>query len=174
MTDLSWRQSEWGYECAGYRIVCDDDDSKPWRLESIPGGLRRPDFGRVTTRHRSREDAVSFAERLEEDHLRRTIAAVHFALAAAGLALFTVAAQFIGSLPGLLVVAAGFYLALRSLGNGLGVVLQEAWGWTRVGRQRSSLLERMVPALVTRWRRRRLAMYRFAPEERVRTLIPDP
>jgi len=92
-------------------------------------------------------------------------------LAAAALVSFVVLSQFIGSLPGLLAVAATFYLTLRSIGNGLGVVLKEAWGWTRPHRQRLTPLERLVASVVQATRRRKLALV-SRDEGPVRTLAP--
>ena len=172
MSDLEWRQTEWGYESAGYRIVGDEADaSGSWRLEPIGPWSAHPDEDRIT-RHRTFEDAVLWAEQAERDQLRRMTAAGHFIVAALSLVMFVFVSQYIGSLLGLALVAVMLYLTLRSAGNGLGVVLQEAWGWTRPRSKRATVMERLVKALVGRVRRRQLSASRPAPGARVRELAP--
>ena len=99
-------------------------------------------------------------------------AAGHFLVAAISLAMFVFLSQYIGSLLGLAMVAAMLYLTLRSAGNGLGVILQEAWGWTRPRSKGATVMERLVKALVTRIRRRQLAASSPPVDASVRELAP--
>lgn len=174
MSELKWRKTSRGLECAGYRVTRDGADiEKPWRLESVaasPYGPAKRDLG--STFHLSLDLAIRWAESAHHDHMRKVTAAGHFVVAAAAFFLFVVLTQFIGSMIGLLLVAAALYLALRSLGNGLGVLLNDAWGWTRLGRPRSSLLERVVPAIVKAAHTRRASLTSLEPSRSVRELAP--
>ncbi|MCP3974501.1 MAG: hypothetical protein GY720_08420 [bacterium] len=171
--DLEWRATNFGLECDGYRIVRGGTDAKPWRLVStrvvFPGRSGRYQHG---TDHPSVEDAKRWAESAVRDDIRRITAAGHFSLSAVAFASFVGLSQFIGSLSGLLVVAGTLYVALRSFGNGIGALLNDAWGWTRLGRPRSSLLERIVSAIVRRARRRRAEVLLARPLRSVRELVP--
>lgn len=172
MAELDWRETSQGIECDGYCIVRDGLISeRPWRLEAV-GPLRRRRRSLAGTAHRSLDDAVNWAKWTERDRIRRRLAVGHFVLAAVAFTSFVVSSQFIGSLGGLLLVATTLYLALRSLGNGLGVLLNDAWGWTRHGRSRSSLLERIVPAAVEWIDDRRAALVPAEPPKSVRELTP--
>ena len=172
--ELDWRETSRGLECAGYRITRDGPDlSRPWRLEitrTVPHGRSQHEFDGVA--HRSRADAVKWAEWAEDDHIRRITAGGHFILSAVAFSSFVVLTQFIGNLAGLLLVAGTLYITLRSLGNGFGVLLNDAWGWTRLGGQRSSLLEKSVSAVVKRARRRHGALATAQPLRSVRELNP--
>lgn len=172
MSDLEWRQTEWGYESGGYRIVGDDMAAeRPWRLEPIGSSGAHGRNDRVT-RHRTFEDAASWAEQAERDHLRRMTAAGHFIVAVVSLALFVISSLYIGTLHGLGIVAVMLYLTLRAAGNGLGVVLQEAWGWTRPRSKRPTVMERSIGALVAGIRRRQLAASSPPDSAKVRELAP--
>lgn len=172
--ELEWRETDRGLECAGYRITPDGSDvTRPWRLEiirTVPHGRSQYEFDGVA--HRSRDDAMSWAEWAEGDYIRRITATGHFVLSAVAFSSFVVLTQFIGSLVGLLLVAGTLYVALRSLGNGLGVLLNDAWGWTRPGGPRSSLLEWIVSAAVERARRRHAVPATPEPLRSVRVLTP--
>ena len=175
MSDLDWRETSWGYECDGYRIVAEADDGvRRWRLEpyGAVAGWPGSEDGRVTL-HRSFEEAVRWAERDEHEAVRRTVAFGHFLIAGISLILFVFLSQFIGTLTGLGRVAAAFYLTLRSAGNGLGAILDEAWGWTRPRSKKPTILERLVLGLARRNRRNRLAAMQSAAAAQVRELAPD-
>ena len=174
VSKLDWSETSRGVECAGYRIVLDRSiNERPWRLEVV-GPWSRQDRTVAGTVHRSLDDAISWAEWTERDRIRRCIAATHFVLAAVASTLFVAFSQFIGSLGGLLLVAGALYVALRSIGNGLGVLLNDAWGWTRHGRSHSSALERIVPAAVSWLHIRRAALIPAEPLRSVRELPPPP
>lgn len=174
MTELIWREISGGLECASYRVTRDGaDPTRPWRLEPT----RRPPLGRPGrnlggTAHRSVDEAIRWAESAQRDRFRRAVATSHFLVAGAALTSFVVSSQFIGDLGGLLLVAASLYLALRSFGNGLGVLLNDAWGWTRHGPSHSSLLEYAVPKCVNWLQARRAALMPAEPMKSVRELAP--
>ncbi len=176
MKELVWSETSGGLECDGYRIRRGGaDHSRPWLLEptrmALFGRYRDISYG---SSHRSVDEAIRSAESAERNEFRRAVAAGHFVLAAAALSSFVVSSQAIGSLGGLLLVAATLYVALRSLGNGIGVLLNDAWGWTRLGRAHSSLLERFIPVAVSWIRRRRTALDATASPRSVRELSPPP
>jgi hypothetical protein len=177
VSTLDWHQTKWGYECPGYRVVAESvGESQVWRLEHV-GDYSSLDRGEVRVSvHRRFEDAVQWAEIDERDRLRRMVAFGHFLIAAVSLALFVLLAQFIGSLGGLALVAGAFYLTLRSVGNGLGVVLHEAWGWTRSGARqpKPTIMERLVVALARRVRHRQLAATQLSGDAVIRELAPGP
>lgn len=174
MSELDWRETGFGVECDGFRVVRDEADrAKPWRLEPTKAApYRQSQRSPQVTTHRSRDEAIRWAESAQREHIRRVVAAGHFGVAASAFASFVLLSQFIGSMGGLLLVAATLYVALRSFGNGIGVLLNDAWGWTRLGRQQSSLLERVVPAVLKWARRRRAALASGEPLRSVRELTP--
>lgn len=169
---LAWRSTEDGYVADGYWLVAPSLGEGAWTLRASSMNGRRPGPVVVTT-HDSARDAMHWAVQLERGNLRWLSTRIHFAISIAALVLFVVAAEEIGTLLGLGLVAAALYLTLRSAANGVGLVLQDAWGWTRPGQHRASLLERVVDSIAIAVRRRSLRQPSSGPETRaVRPLEP--
>ncbi len=167
MDSLDWRDDRDGYICQGYRLVARPDASC-WRLYS-PGSNRAIGAGRppAVTDHRTAHEAMVWAHQLESEETRRAAVGIHFSTSGIALVAFVVLANEIGSLHGLALVSVAFYLTLRSAANGIGLLLKDAWGWTRLGVQRSTLLERWVQRAATRRRRRALASVESAGSVRL-------
>jgi len=150
---LQWHDRDGRLVAAGYEITRIGDGS--WRLEAPGAVFRRPARAEpLFTEHGSVEEAKAWASFSESDAIRRLTAVLHLAVALAALVAFVLLANEIGSLIGLGLLCVAFYVMLRSAANGTGLFLQDAWGWTRLGPPRTSLLERGVAALGIRFRSR--------------------
>lgn len=156
MHRLAWRQTDDGYVCNGYRLF-GGGGAMSWILHApgSNGAIRRNDPP-IATSHPSATDAMAWAQQLERDEVNRLQILTHFSISAVSLVGFVLLANVIGSLAGLVAVATAFYAMLRSAANGVGLLLNDAWGWTRSGPSRLSLMERVVARLASGQRRRAL------------------
>lgn len=170
MHELLWSEDEDGFVAPGYRIRRLDNGR--WRVEA-PGsiGAIRAGSPPQTSPHRSAKEAMLQADQIEISELRRVAVFMHFSIALAAL-VTAILSSAIESLLGFAMLSIAVYVSLRSAANGLGLMLNDAWGWTRLsGPQRSSFLERRVYSAASRRRLRALrSIDRRASS--VRTLSP--
>lgn len=169
MQALDWQETAQGYRCPGYSLTV---SGRCWRL-AAPGSAVSIQSGEppAVSVHRSADEAMAWAEHLEIEELDRIGVRLHAAVAAAALVALIVLAEAIGSLLGLTLVAAAFYVTLRSAANAIGLLLRDAWGWTRPGPSRLGVLERLVGA-AARLRRARMLKSVAATAATVRPLDP--
>lgn len=153
MGRLRWHDRDGAFVAEGYLLTLLSDNT--WRLESPGAILGKPSQAQpLVTSHRSAKEAMAWAAFSESEATRRLAAGLHFALSLAALIAFVALSAEIGTLLGLALLSVAFYVMLRSAANGIGLRLHDAWGWTRLGRQQTSLLERSVSAFAERIRSR--------------------
>jgi hypothetical protein len=132
MTELTWRRTAAGFEGGHYRI-CLEDGRKPrsWRLEVACMDGDAVSRWVVTSIHGTRREAAAVAEGLERTRRKHARVTGHGVVGVVAAAAFAMVSGAITS-PGAFVVAmVALFTSLRSFAAAVGVIFEDAWGWSR-------------------------------------------
>jgi len=175
MTDIAWVQVADGYDGGIYRIRrAQGPATGGWRLEVVGKSREAGNGWVVTSTHTATREALAAAGELEAARRRRARVSGNVAAGVVACAAFAAVSGSVSSIGSFVIAMLAIFVALRSFAAAVGVLLADAWGWSRDpgDPHRLGILEQLA-LRVADWRSALIVRRGIDPPQAVWVLPPS-